>query len=880
MNKSLFFDEQDVLKDDLKFDADSTEENIEGRSEDLFKFGGFVTDADAVVTPNGGFPLAKVDITSGIVYDSRGRRISFTSQSALPLVDVIGGMNYIVVAITNTDTTPAQQPITGGVFDTRRVDAATFSVLTTFVQGDTDGSGNPYVLIATAVVTGSMTITDERQFILDYLNVIADKTIIETKLADYLKQIIWSAEPSIYFDKDTLTLNQRDPGTFKLTGMAGVNVLAGLPLTLSPDPVTTSIPQVIIGTIVANVCTVTAVALGTFIDFASISNEDIIVLGYVDINDSFVRLQASTPDEIVLLSEEDMTTGLPRLKANENLWRRQNEAFQSFTPSSIDGIATAGMNLLTVSAGTMIVATGASYVGGRRINLTAPITLSALNTDNFVVLTGLTADVNVYMLRVKNTLLYRFRVQIVPDTAPVNSYLLSTVHFTAGVPDAGPTDQRKSSPVPEVSIIEVAAEGVKIGARLKNTTAPSDIGVKIVVEPGLIGFADGTVRQNLVSKILDFTQVFAAINAADVATGTVQTQQVTEGFVGLEPNSHYGIFATADNPVVGDIGTFNIVAVKIPFIKNVVGSNPGGGQYTYTLPGGTHADKMFYEGQRIRSTRLDYTAPQATGANQVPAYTQFTKDSDNPEIVLSVVANVVTTQLGSITAPVAFGAGTLTSIDKFRPDPTLTGIVTRYRLLGIVSTDGTAVPNTSLKLFQAEGDKVVFAKTNATAGQSKIVATGSSSQDWNLDCSNHAPVCSKILKYQGFFGFNFHTTTVIGFNTIVSFDGRQVSIQVGPGDVSAGPTNDSGKFIVGLVNGPIVGANITAPAGQSSITAVYNDTAFAGEVRSYMGFVAVGVYSTPSLPFLSASFSISGYNYDIMNEWCLQTISGGVGGFL
>ena len=166
MNQSEFFDEQDVLSDDLEFDVSSAETNIEGRTKDLFVSGGFVGSASAVVTTNLASPGTLVNISSGIVYDSNGKRLVFPGINGLSLGDIIGGTNYIVIAIDQQTTTPVQNPITGVTVDTRQVDIQNFVCLTTFTPGETDASGNPYVLIATITSNGSIeVITDVRQFI-------------------------------------------------------------------------------------------------------------------------------------------------------------------------------------------------------------------------------------------------------------------------------------------------------------------------------------------------------------------------------------------------------------------------------------------------------------------------------------------------------------------------------------------------------------------------------------------------------------------------------------------------------------------------------------------------------------------------------------------
>lgn len=867
MDQTVYFDGQDVLKDDLEFDDAATQLAIEDRSQDAYSIGGFIFPG-GVVSPNGGFPGTKVDISAGTVYDSRGRRVEFGTQSALPLINIVGGNNFVLVSIPNFTDTPVQHPIDGTSHDTRLHDVAAFTVKATFVQGDTDGGGNPYVPIALVTSDGvTEVITDLR---LDLLAIkpnsvdtdeLVNNAVTFAKLATYARPLFWSDEPGIFFDKDTNTLRAQNPaGTFFLAGNFNFNTLTGIPLLINPPPSAGS-AVVIWGTTGVGVCTVqsTPIGLGGF-NPNTFSKTNGVILGIVTRDNIFVPIQALIEGEITQLSEEQYNGTTSRIKANENMWRRFNEGFQSFTPNSLDGTLVAvpnPMNLLSIIGGPSLqVALGTSFVAGRRLVQPGNVTLTNVNTKNYATMVG-TAKFDIYILRdidIPVTNVFRYSALPIGSTAPSNGYLIGTLTVTGGV-FTSILDRRVFTPVREAAAIVGASQNTKTGCGLINTTAFADAPVKIAVQPGSIGFADGTVRTNTVQKILDFSQTFdPAVATNSLPTGALQTKQGGSP-TGLEPFSHYAIFATADHT---DLNDFNLVAVKVSFFRSVNGAPgaPGQYQYTMTAPGNFPINRSFYVGQRIRATRADYTGPQNNAiGNSAPGLGQFTNDnSSGGEKVVSIIGNVVTVSLGGNTALAGFAGGTLTALDKFRPDIVLTGISKRYRLLGFVSTDGVAVPNTSLRIFSLEEGHVSFSDGGLL---NKMPASGFTTQGWNLDMANLAPVCAKIHKVS----VSIEMLYPAGGNTDIT-------------SLSLGITEPNGQHFSTVA---IIGNNATGGIGA---WAGRNDGCVWAETKAYMGFVGVSLNDTFAFQIYGSIFYGMGYIFDVKNEWSLQTFVAGVGGFI
>lgn len=864
MKTTAYFDGQDVLTDDLQFDADGVRERVLDNASDFFGTnGGFMSGglvSGGVVTVNGGNPL-EVDVAALMGYCADGERFNLAAQTAVVIPDLTGGNNYLVISYTQFQDTPETHPVDSTIYQTRNEEQTQLVILSSYTPGQVNGQGHTYVplaLVTSAGLAGPLTIQDLRVFPKNLgPNSVAtfniqNYAVIASKLADYLKPIMWNYPPDFYLDNDTNTFKARNAATsFILTGVAGYLSVSGLPIAVT-------IPQtqilVLVGTIVGTNAVLTLVPYLTFIDFNSVPNSNVMVFGYLTIDGKFINLQAPENSEIAGLAEDETNFANGRVTAIQNFWRRMNEGFQSFTPSFIEvaGVMTsnASGNLVTnPSANNLQVAAGVSYVAGRRLNIVVPTILSALNTEQFAFLAG-TNTFDIWILRIQSTGQYRFRVQVTgtPLLSGELGYKLATVPVISGTPGII-NDTRVFSPNPEASVIYEASQSVKVGARLRNMTDPSTIGHVIMVEPGVIGFADGTVRQNLVSKTIDFSALQAAplqLASQSLPTGYLQTEQGGSP-TGLEPFSHYAIFATADHPG----NDFNIVAVKVPFFGSVNSVNGGGGvTYTGTVPGNFDWRRLFYPGQKIRATRADYTGPQYAGGpvSQSPTLTEYTNDNAvSPETIMSVTANSVTTSTG--TPLTAFTGGTLTALDKFRPDPTLTGISGRYRLLGFISTEGTSTPNTLLKIFNQEENNVMFtANGNIT---NKIPAASGTSQGWVVDMQEFFPTCIKQIKVL----FKYFLLNASG----PAYD--VAGAVIGPGDGS------SDYWSALLSSAPI---GLTPGEGTGGML----------ETKVYMGFVQVGIGSVASYPIGVSYFVGVGYTFDVFTEWCKQEIVGGIGGFV
>jgi hypothetical protein len=802
-----------------------------------------------------------VDVSAGIAYTSTGERINFPGQAGILVPDASsGGTDYILLQYSNFQDTPVAHPVTGVIYDTRNQDQ--FSIIVSATLTPT-ALQIPVAQVTRPGGSGPLVIQDLRVFLKTLgsdtvgTSQIINNAVIASKLANYVEPVIWNTLPDIYYSKELGQVVARGTGTFNLTGVSGLLTLADFPVIL-PYPVTQT--NVLVGSISGGLCNVSVVPISTFGDFSSLPNAGEMVLGFITTDGIFVNLQAPEAGELVPLAEEDTNVSATRIAAFENMWRRTNESFQSFTPLILDnGASNANAHLVSVLGGNFIINGGVSYVAGRRIFTVAPsTTLNATNTFNYPSVAG-TSVWNVYILRNLVSSVYRFEMVLNDNPAPVNSYLVAQVNFTAGLPSSS-TDEREFSPFPQTPIVASTAQGIKVGAKLKNTTAPADIGVKILVEPGVVGFADGTIRQNLVAKEIDFSTFQAsptAIATASQPNGYLQSQQGGSP-IGLEPFSHYAIFATADH---SDKQDFNVVAVKVPFFKAVAGSSLGGGQYQYTIPAGTFAlNELVYPGQKIRATRADYTGPQPNGSIVAnPALTEYTADNAiTPETILSVTGNLIVTEGISATPLVGFTGGTFTVMDKFRPDPILTGVVGRYRLLGFVTTDGTSVPNTVLKLFQQEGNQVLFeANGNIT---NKMATVGGTDEGFVLDMQEFFPACVKLGKI--LLAAQFHA---------VSTNSDSVTVAIGPGD----GLNDLYSAIV--LQTPIWGTYSGLPSQEYLLSGSCNI-----DTKIYMGFITIGITSSLNI-YWSMHYSNCigiGYEFDVFGEWCKQTITGGIGGFV
>lgn len=773
MKSTAFFDGQDVLKEDLEFDGNGVRERVLENAADGFgatagfPSGGFVS--GGATTPNGGDPT-KVDIAAALGYCADGERFNLSPQTAVVIPNLVGGNNYVLISYTQFQDTPVSHPVTQVVHQTRNQELTSIVVLSTFTPGDANGQGHPYVPVALVTRPGGigpLVIQDLRQFPKNLgVNTVdtpqlVNRAVTTAKLADYVKPIIWDVNPDIYWDREEQKLKARINGFFHLEGASGTNALVGLPQALT-EPGTGI--RVVVGTfLVPNVCTVTLAAIT---DFSSLAKQNVIVLGYVDTNGSFINFQAPQDDELFLLSEETSNVSAQRIKANENMWRRFNESFQSFTSGNIDGVAAGSPNTfhqLVPSGSDVVVSPGLSYVAGKRIQTSAPITLSASNTANFVPAPG-SNIYDFYILRTEDSQLYRFDMLPDGNPAPLNSYQIATVEYSGGLPNVI-TDKRVFSPVPEAVVVSKAAQGIKVGAKLRNNSVVPNRYTQIIVDPGIIGFPNGEVRVNKRPKILDFGASYGVsgdIRTAHRQIGYLQTQQAIGGLVspvGLEKFGHYAIFATADHPGM----EFNLVAAKVSFVKGVSGASAPG-QFVYTFPPGITIplNRQFYPGQRIVAKGYGI----GSGANGDPTLTSASPNNNglgydgngithentlNPEVIDSVASTVKTA--GGVPGPGpgptgnVFANGSFAILNRLRPDPVLTLInPAKFRLLGIVTCNGeTLVPK--LRVFESSEDLVRFTDTgdfsvNALAWHGMYATTFG----YYKDLGNHLPPMARIAR--------------------------------------------------------------------------------------------------------------------------------------
>src|SRR4029077_11153630 len=192
---------------------------------------------------------------------------------------------------------------------------------------------------------------------------------------------------------------------------------------------------------------------------------------------------------------------------------------------------------------------------------------------------------------------------------------------------------------------------------------------------------------------------------------------------------------------------FNIVAAKIPYLKSINGVSSGG-QYTYTFTGVVNIPltRMFYPGQRIISYNSDMTLTSFSGNNN--DINSISADSPLfPEFVVSTTSNSVTTTTanpgtnppGPVGSPSSFTGGNLTVMNKLRPDPVLSGILTNYRLLGVVSTDGSG----GIREFSYHGTCLSYKEPTTGAFYLTSINGGHTSFDCVKDCGLHVPAIAR-----------------------------------------------------------------------------------------------------------------------------------------
>ena len=849
MEKLAFSPEnQNMRTDDLSFMQDTLDKAITDRTRERvgdvagLVSGGFVEGGVASLNSN----PQKINVAAGIGYTATGERFDFGGATAV-VVDVTGATQYVVISYTTTPGTPTTDPITQVPFNSRIIEAANVVVLNSFTPGDVNGQGVPYVPVATTVYTGGvgpMVITDLRTMVnnLPPNSVgtiqLQDEAVTYAKLAKNVRPVFWTEDPGIYYDKDTASLKAKNPSAVFLpldTSSTG-KYLAGFPV---------SVPsgfRVVYATFTSGPSATVQVA-NSFTSIASLSAY--VLLGTITQKpESFRPIQAPVDSGEGVLGAEEVATST-NLTPYENMRRRTNEGFQSFTAQSNDGNAAGAgsFNEPHITGSDFYVRAGISYVAGARFYLAADTKLDATNTNNFPGSPG-NNSYDLYILRNLASSQYRFDMEGSGNPAPANSYWLGTLTYTASVPSAV-VDERVFSPIPEAAIARSTARTVKIGAGLKNVIDAVKSAYQITVLPGTVGFPDGETRTNLVSKTLDFATAFnPAILLQDELVGQLQTYQ-SPGPLGLEPLSHYAIFATADHR-----GTsFNLVAAKVPFFKGAVGSNPGGGQYRYQLPAGVFPPAV-YPGQRIRASIYDCTGPQPSISSGVP-FSAVTADSDTPETVATVVGNIVTTNLNGGT-PLATGPNmTFGVMNNLQPDPALTG-VTKYRLLGIVSTDGNST-SPILRWFDSSDTDVSFVAKGTTSSLWPTTSsfTGTVGHETIVDTSMWAPLVATRVKFQGYADCMFPNGA---FDEFAEF-------YVGPGSSGAG------SFYASVVWDP----------GQQWAGSTFGwknqaSSVWRGETATSMGLVKVSSYlSGGNVSLRWSEFYVLGYSFDVKKEWGRQT---------
>lgn len=696
MKGSILNDGYNYYKEDHDFEQTAKEVAIKSRSKDLFGVGGFIS--GGIVTVNGGDP-DKIDISSAIGYDANGERFSFPTQTGVTIPDLLGGDNYVLVSYQNYTDTPKADPVLGVNNDTRTQETYNIEVKATYTPGDVDVYGNPYVPIALVVKSGSLSI--DQTLRVDLLNLkpdvvdteqLKDKAVTHPKLADYLKRIIWAPEePAFFYDIETAEFKAKNtPVTFTVQGIAGTLQIAGLPLAVA-RPSLTGIPMVIQGDVSGVTCTLSAVSYLSF-DWSAILKTSVLVFGYINEDDSFVNLQASFPDEIVLMSEDEKGTSGKRIKMHENLWRRGNETFRSYTPPKSDGLVSNSTAMqVTLVGATFRVLPGVSYVAGRRFMLTDFVDLSASNTNGYPIL----GSDQVYVWMHRNPVGgKRFTVQLVGAVAPANSYLLARVEFDGfGVPSAVHEDKRKFTPIEQIDVIESAVEFVQIGAELR---WKSD--TEVIVSPGIIGFPgkDGVpvIRRNLSPKTVTFGTPFQSENVSqDWPDGQLDT--------GGSPADYrtYAVFAIAEHE--GD--EFNVVATEIPYFPTVEKLGPN----NYRIHGGSTAG--LFVGQRIR-VASQHASNQNSKFNNETEFSGVDVNGNEGEVVTNIAGSDITTSGQGPSA--AFSpptGGNIVVLDHIRPRGDLTGIDTQFRFLGAFIT---APSGNKIRRFIQSADWVEFTRDN------------------------------------------------------------------------------------------------------------------------------------------------------------------------
>lgn len=850
MDKPIFFDEQDALGEDLAVGPDSAEANIENRSKDLFGIGGVAAAGQGVVSINGG-NANKIDITAAVIYDSRGRRISFASQTAISLADLTGGNNYVLVSIPNYEDTPVQNPISGSTENSRKKDTYSIQVKTTFTQGDTDTDGNPFVVLALVVKqqpVGPLVIDQSMKRIVTALAVnvvdtdqIVDDAVTAAKQAAYLRPVVWITDPNIHYDSDTLSFAQTTAGVARINGSNYTPT--GLPLASSGG--TFLVGQISGGNLVLSVVDKTTININ------ALNKANQYVLGYLGDNNNFVNLQASVNGEIVTASEPILLDGYDatRKSLSESLWRRNNESFQSYTVETDDGNGTITDSHLVKVVGTdAVVSAGISYVAGRRLKNGSDIIISTSNTDNWALATA-GGTVNLWILRDASS---GKRFILETSAAPTNGYKLATVVYAAGAIALSIVDKRIFTPIPEVSMIPEISSSLFIGAGLKFLSSS-----KIVVEAGIVGFADGTIRRNPASKILDIANTTTDIvGSGDQATGRLDFGTV-EGF------QWYGIFATADHE--GD--EFNLVASKIPIRTIQSGS---ANNYNCNDTSG------FFVGQRVRVAAENLLGVGAKWDDSSTAENHFSGmnalTGEQGETITSITPNVKIVTTGPAPSTTITSSAFITPLNKFRP--TLSG-VTKYRFIGVIGIDSNAKIR---EFYSSDNGKYLFQPTRDTLGNIPtrcILAPQMSVQGYSgtKDLGIFCPIFSTIAKMHVSLAFR-----VEGNDSNTDFSTWfKVNSRYGSGTLTDGYQDNALAF---LVNSWMpTGYTISLPGPTLTFTGGVPRKGFAQsgvmDVAPYMGTIVWDCWTQMAgskIWWLVGS--VYGFEINIKSEWALQTSGG------
>jgi len=831
-----------AMKEDFDFLQGSLQEGIKYRSKDMFGVGGFIS--GGIVTPNGVNP-DNIDISAGIGYDANGERFFFSAQSDI-VMPYLPGNNYVLVSYQNYDDTPKADPTFGTLQNTRTQERAIIAVKPTYAPGDLDTYGNPYVPIA--LVTKPSSLNIDQNIRVDILSLkfdsvdtsqIVNSAVTFAKLSSYLRPLIWvTDEPNIHYDKETETFRTQSAGTFMLPGGSTLNTVDGFPIARVP-----AVPNVMLLTpsVIPDHWDVSVVSVAGFNPTTLLKTQ--ILLGYLNEHDQFINLQASTPDEIIHMSEDEAET--TRVSMHENMWRRRNEAFQSFTSITRDGTPLVDSHLVYQSGTDYVVSPGVSHVAGRRISTTAPETIGASNTENYPV--PFAGDYGLWVQR-ESSVGKRFRLD---QGTVANAYLLATVTYDiASQAIATPVDRRKFTPVAEIEFLETATRNVLLGCSLswKSNT-------EVIVGPGEVGFPDGQVRKNTTSKVINFTDTALDILSADVSGG-----RMAEG--SMTPYRWFCVFATASH--AGN--EFNLVASRIPYFEGVSGASG-----TYTGAGFTG----FVNGQRVRLYKTNASGQNIVTTSENDFSGVTTAGVEGETIVAWNAGGISTTGISPVGS---LSSGTVVALNKFSPN--LAG-VTNYRLIGFVGTDASGYIK---KFTQVSPGKMLI--TSADTSAAGVTSMYPLRLDWGV-ASEYVPFLGKTV-YGGGQGPNSYGPCAKDIVKYAPSCADSLSLRLvhyWKDDSSTNPTNDphgnyafAGRRIAEITGAPqhIVGGFQLQPwGGLDEISGRGSGGVAIFDCPAFQGTVAIETTSYGYTNMSSLHLTITGFEFDLKKEWSLQTAGGG-----